>query len=80
MTEFEFRTQVSEKKVSDVLSELKNTTSWSHDDINVVSLKKMKDSILPALQHVINLSLKSGDLKRDMMLLSPHMTVQLTFT
>ena len=58
--EFNF-TEVTEKEVSNVISNLKNTTSTGHDDINVVALKKMRDSILKSLTHVINLSLKTGE-------------------
>ena len=58
--EFNFLSQVSEKEVANVISEIKNTTSTGHDDINVIAMKNMKDAILPALTHIINLSLRDG--------------------
>ena len=58
--EFNFMSVVSEKEVENIISELKNTTSTGHDDINVVGLKKMLPSMLTSITHIINLSLKQG--------------------
>ena len=52
---------VSEYEVERVIDNLKNTTSTGHDDINVVAVKQMKDSILTSLTYFINLSLRTGE-------------------
>ena len=58
---FDFQyTVVSEYEVARVIDQLKNTTSTGHDDINVVALKNMKESILTSLTYIINLSLRTG--------------------
>ena len=43
-----------------MIDQLKNTTSCGHDDINVVALKQMKESILTSLTYIVNLSLRTG--------------------
>ena len=58
--DFQYRV-VSEYEVGRVIDNLKNTTSCGHDDINVVAVKQMKDSILTSLTYIINLSLRTGE-------------------
>ena len=59
VTPFDFENiVVSESEVSREIDKLKNTTSTGHDDINVIALKNMKESILPMLTHIVNLSLR----------------------
>ena len=58
---FDFsRTVVTEYEVSKVIDNLKNTTSTGHDEINVIALKNMKDSVLTSLTYIVNLSLRTS--------------------
>ena len=50
---------VTEYEVEKVIDRLKNTTSTGHDEVNVIALKKMKESVLTSLTYIVNLSLRT---------------------
>ena len=58
--DFSFKT-VGTGDINKVIKKLKNTSAQGRDGISTLLLKQFKGAIAPALRHIVNLAIKTGE-------------------